>query len=38
VAHPDSTEYLFFVARRDGTHAFAKTLAEHEQNVAKYQS
>lgn len=27
---PDSTEYLFFVARYDGTHVFSKTLSEHE--------
>jgi UPF0755 protein len=26
---PDSTEYLFFVARYDGTHVFSKTNAEH---------
>ena len=28
--NPKSTEYLFFVARYDGTHVFSKTLAEHE--------
>jgi len=28
--NPDSTEYLFFVARYDGTHVFSKTLSEHE--------
>jgi UPF0755 protein len=28
--NPESTEYLFFVARYDGTHVFSKTLAEHE--------
>ena len=27
---PESTEYLFFVARYDGTHVFSKTLREHE--------
>ena len=27
---PESTEYLFFVARYDGTHVFSKTLKEHE--------
>jgi UPF0755 protein len=27
---PESTEYLFFVARYDGTHVFSKTLSEHE--------
>ena len=28
--NPDSTDYLFFVARYDGTHVFSKTLDEHE--------
>ncbi|MEM6611398.1 MAG: endolytic transglycosylase MltG [Cyanobacteria bacterium P01_C01_bin.72] len=28
--NPESTEYLFFVARYDGTHVFSKTLSEHE--------
>ncbi len=27
---PESTEYLFFVARYDGTHVFSKTLKEHQ--------
>ena len=27
---PDQTDYLFFVARYDGTHVFSRTLAEHE--------
>lgn len=27
---PDNTDYLFFVARYDGTHVFSKTLAEHQ--------
>ena len=26
---PEGTEYLFFVARYDGTHVFSRTLAEH---------
>ena len=37
VLHPDKVEYLYFVAKADGTHAFAKTLAEHNRNVATYQ-
>ncbi|VEP11963.1 Endolytic murein transglycosylase [Hyella patelloides LEGE 07179] len=28
--NPESTEYLFFVARYDGTHVFSRTLQEHE--------
>ncbi|MBD2112693.1 MULTISPECIES: endolytic transglycosylase MltG [Cyanophyceae] len=27
---PEATDYLFFVARYDGTHVFSRTLAEHE--------
>ncbi|MBW4650657.1 MAG: endolytic transglycosylase MltG [Kastovskya adunca ATA6-11-RM4] len=27
---PENTDYLFFVARYDGTHVFSKTLEEHE--------
>ncbi|NDJ19658.1 endolytic transglycosylase MltG [Myxacorys almedinensis] len=28
--NPEATDYLYFVARYDGTHVFSKTLAEHE--------
>ena len=28
--NPEKTDYLFFVARYDGTHVFSKTLSEHE--------
>jgi len=35
--NPAATEYLYFVAAGDGGHAFAKTLAEHNSNVAKWR-
>jgi UPF0755 protein len=34
---PADTKYCFFVATGDGGHVFATTLAEHQQNVARYQ-
>lgn len=34
---PAPVDYLYFVSRNDGTHAFASTLAEHNRNVQKYQ-
>ncbi len=36
VLHPADVPYLFFVARPDGSHAFAVTLDEHNANVARY--
>lgn len=37
-AHPEKHDYLYFVAKNDGTgdHAFAKTLDEQEANRVKY--
>lgn len=35
---PATTEYLYFVSKFDGTHAFAKTFAEHQQNIRTYAS
>ena len=37
VARPARTEYLYFVARGDGSHAFAATYAEHEANIQRFQ-
>jgi len=36
VVQPAKTEYLFFLAKGDGSHAFAKTYEEHEANLKKY--
>jgi len=35
--NPDTTEYLFFVADGTGGHAFAKTLDQHNENVARWR-
>ena len=37
VLNPTETDALFFVADGTGGHAFAKTLREHEKNVAKWR-
>ena len=34
---PAPVDYVYFVSRNDGTHAFASTLTEHNRNVQKYQ-
>jgi UPF0755 protein len=36
-AHPADVDYIYFVSRNDGTHEFARTLAEHNRNVQKFQ-
>src|SRR5262249_14462470 len=37
VLEPEQHDFLYFVARQDGSHAFARTLDEHNANVARYQ-
>ena len=37
VFFPESSDYLYFVSRNNGTHVFSKTLAEHEKAVYEYQ-
>jgi UPF0755 protein len=36
-AAPADVPYLYFVSRNDGTHVFARTLAEHNRNVEIWQ-
>jgi len=36
-AAPADTEFLYFVGRNDGSHAFSRTLREHNANVNRYQ-
>jgi UPF0755 protein len=36
VAHPATTDYLYFLSGKDGKTYFAKTYAEHQQNIAKH--
>ena len=35
--HPATTDYLYFVSDNQGHHRFAKTLEEHNKNVAAYR-
>ncbi len=37
VLKPSDTNFLYFVAKPDGSHAFAETLDEHRANIEKYQ-
>jgi UPF0755 protein len=36
-AMPADVDYLYFVSRNDGTHAFSRTLDEHNRNVQRFQ-
>jgi len=33
--YPAHTDYLYFVARNDGTHIFSRSFAEHERAIAE---
>ena len=35
--YPAETDFLFFVARKDGTHQFSTNLADHRKAVRQYQ-
>jgi UPF0755 protein len=37
VLWPEDVDYLYFVARGDGSHAFSRTFDEHLRNVARYR-
>jgi UPF0755 protein len=37
VLQPAKTDYLYFVAKPDGSHAFSATFEEHQRNVQRYQ-
>ncbi len=37
VVRPEDSNYLYFVARGDGTHFFSRTYREHDAAVDKYQ-
>lgn len=37
VLHPASTPYLYFVAKKDGSHHFSATLRDHNAAVARHQ-
>lgn len=36
VLQPARTDYLYFVARKDGTHQFSRSLTEHNQGVRRF--
>jgi len=36
--YPDNVDYLFFVARGDGSHFFSRDFDTHEKNIGRYRS
>jgi UPF0755 protein len=36
VAHPATTDYLYFLTGKDGKNYYATTYAQHQENIAKY--
>ncbi|MCL2337040.1 MAG: endolytic transglycosylase MltG, partial [Firmicutes bacterium] len=34
---PEANDFYYYVAKPDGTHAFSRTLQEHNNNIRKYQ-
>ena len=38
VLYPASVNYLYFVSKKDGTHFFSNSLAEHNQAIKRYQN
>lgn len=38
VLNPSGDDYLYFVAKGDGTHAFTNNFDEHNQNIEQYQN
>ena len=38
VLHPEKNDYIYFVADGSGGHAFARTLKEHNSNVARWRA
>jgi UPF0755 protein len=37
VMAPDKSGFLYFVSKNDGSHVFARSVADHEANVVKFQ-
>jgi UPF0755 protein len=37
VLYPNDVHYLYFVSKKDGTHYFSNSLAQHNQAIKRYQ-